>query len=183
VERRGVFVMGDLLFWLGQLAQARVHLEQGIALCDPARDRFEASRFALSDNGMNCHAFLARALWHLGFPDQALAHNDQATTLAEDAALPASTGMALSWAAALRQLRGEVNNCRMLADACLAFTTEHALLPFAAHAMILQGCAGQTGPGRRGGRPAARGHCSVPRDRWRDRAAALARAVGASLLQ
>lgn len=90
---------------------------------------------------MSCHSFLARALWHLGYPDQAMAHSNQAMALAEDAALPASTGLEFSWAAALHQLRGEVDNCRTLADANLAFATEHALPVFAAHAMILQGWA------------------------------------------
>jgi class 3 adenylate cyclase/tetratricopeptide (TPR) repeat protein len=135
------FVIGDLLFWLGQPSRAHVHLEQGIALYDPARGRSDALRGALSDNGVSCHAFLARTLWHLGYPDQAMAHSGRAMTLAEDTALPASTALALGWAAALHQLRGEVDDCGRLAAAGLAFATEQALPHFAANAMVLEGWA------------------------------------------
>jgi hypothetical protein len=48
---------------------------------------------------------------------------------------------ALSWAAALRQLRGEVGRARELAEIDLALTTEEILPFFRSHAMILRGWA------------------------------------------
>ena len=49
-----------------------------------------------------------RVLWHLGYPDQALRCAHQAVAIAEAVSHSVSLAGALSWAAALHQLRGEV---------------------------------------------------------------------------
>ena len=40
------------------------------------------------DNGVACHAFLGRVLWHLGFPDQGLVHAEAAIAASRAVAHP-----------------------------------------------------------------------------------------------
>jgi class 3 adenylate cyclase/tetratricopeptide (TPR) repeat protein/energy-coupling factor transporter ATP-binding protein EcfA2 len=63
--------LGITLFTLGEFIQARVHLEQAIALYDPQRRHFYASRSG-QDPGVACLCYAAWTLWALGYPDQAL---------------------------------------------------------------------------------------------------------------
>jgi adenylate cyclase len=87
-------VMGNTMFWFGELAAARVHSEQGIALYQPERGRSSAFRYGFNC-ASNCHFFLGRALWHLGYPDQALRCSEQAVAIAEAASHPFSQAGAL----------------------------------------------------------------------------------------
>src|SRR5262245_65452382 len=93
------WAVGDTLLWLGELAPARLHLEQAVALYDPQRDRSHAFLHGY-DPGVASLCFLARVLWHLGYPDQAVRYSDQAITLARDLCHPYSLSWALSWSAA-----------------------------------------------------------------------------------
>jgi len=72
---------------------------------------------------------------------QAARNTDEAVTIAQTMSHPFSQAWALSWAAALRQLRREVGRVRGLADADLALSTEQVIPFFAAHAMVLRGWA------------------------------------------
>ena len=60
------------------------------------------------DLGVAAHGFLARELWYLGFPDQALQHSQAARTLAQEVAPPLSLVQALVVAATVHQYRREV---------------------------------------------------------------------------
>ena len=82
---------GKSSFCLGELATAREHLEQGIALYDPQRDTPLVS-VAASDIGqvMSCRYYVAHALWLLGYPDQALKRMQEALTLGRERAHPHS---------------------------------------------------------------------------------------------
>jgi len=134
------FAMGNTLLWFGELGASRRHLEEGIALYQPEWGRSAAFRF-----GMNCssssHFFLGRVLWHLGYPDQALASAEQAVAIAEAVSHPVSRASALSWAAALHQLRGEVRRAREVAEIDLALTAEEIIPFFRAHGVMLRGWA------------------------------------------
>jgi len=141
-ELRGYaqFGMGDTLLWFGELAAARLHLEQGLALYDPEWDRSSAFRFGFNC-ASNCHLFLGRVLWHLGYPDQALRSTKQAVAIAQAVSHPLSLAVTLSWSAALHQLRGEVGLTCEAADTALAFANEQIIPFFAAQAMVLRGWA------------------------------------------
>jgi len=134
------FAMGNTLLWFGELGAARRHLEEGIALYQPEWGRSSAFRFGMNCSS-SCHFFLGRVLWHLGYPDQALASAEQAVAIAEAVAHPVSRASALSWAAALHQLRGEVRRAREVAEINLALTTEEIIPFFRSHAVILRGWA------------------------------------------
>jgi class 3 adenylate cyclase/predicted ATPase len=131
---------GNNLLWFGELAAARMHLEKGIALYRPEWSRALAFRFGFNC-GSNCHFFLGRVLWHLGYPDQALRSAEQAVAIAESVSHPVSLAGALSWAAALHQLRGNAERAREVAETDLALTTEEAIRFFRSHAIILRGWA------------------------------------------
>ncbi len=81
------FAFGMASFFLGELAVAREHLEQAIALYDPQRDNPQVSRVA-QDLGAMCRVSAAMALWPLGYPDQALKRIQEALTLARELAHP-----------------------------------------------------------------------------------------------
>jgi predicted ATPase len=144
------WLSGNAQWWLADLAVARRHLEEGVALYDAERDPAETARQGF-DNGAACHAFLGRVLWHLGFPDQGLVHAEAAISSASAAAHPFSKSFAHAWAAALYQLRGEAELCQENAEAALAIGTEQVIPFFAAHGMVLGGWAlaklGQTEEG------------------------------------
>jgi class 3 adenylate cyclase/predicted ATPase len=133
-------LMGNTLFWLAELGTARMHLEKGIALYRPEWSRSLAFRFGFNC-GSTCHFFLGRVLWHLGYPDQALTSAEQAVAISEAVSHPVSRASALSWAAALHQLRGEVGRAREVAEITLAITTEEIIPFFRAHGVMLRGSA------------------------------------------
>jgi class 3 adenylate cyclase/tetratricopeptide (TPR) repeat protein len=138
VEAR--WALGNSLLWLGELIPARIHLEQGIALYNPQRDRSHAFLHGY-DPGVACLCFLARVLWHLGYSDQALQSSNQALALASELSHPLSLVFSLSWAAALHQLRWEVQTVQAQAEAALALSTAQEFAFFAAHGMVLRGWA------------------------------------------
>ena len=98
--------LGTTLFFLGAAASAHTHLAQGIALYDPQQHRASAFLYG-EDAGVICRSHAAWALWCLGYPDQGLARNDEAVTLAQQSAHPFSLGFALSAAALFHQFRRE----------------------------------------------------------------------------
>src|SRR5262249_42024474 len=108
--------LGATLFFLGAVASAHTHLAQGMALYDPQHHR--ASAFLHGENaGVMCHCFAARALWFLGYPDQALVRSQEAVTLARQIAHPFSLGSALSMAALFHQFCREMYAAQERAEA------------------------------------------------------------------
>jgi predicted ATPase len=134
------FEMGCELLWSAELTAARNHLEQGIAVYDPLWGRSAASRYAFNC-GSNCHAFLSRVLWHLGYPDEAVRHSGQAIAIAEEVSHPFAQSVALTWTTGLVQLRGEIKRTRDMAESLLAFATEQGFPFLAAHAQVMGGWA------------------------------------------
>jgi predicted ATPase len=132
--------MGNTLLWFGELGAARIHLEKGIALYQPEWNRSLAFHFGFNCDS-NCHFFLGRVLWHMGYPDHALACAERAVAIAAGVSHPISRAGALSWAAALHQLRGEVGRAREVAETDLVLTTEQMLPFFRSHAIVLRGWA------------------------------------------
>jgi class 3 adenylate cyclase/predicted ATPase len=114
--------LGGTLFFLGEYAAARTHLEQGIALTDPTAQRALALRHGLAP-GVTCLAYEANTLWCLGFPAQALQRNQEMLALAQELAHPHSLAQAQHWAAYVHQRRREGLAVQALAEALLALAT------------------------------------------------------------
>jgi hypothetical protein len=70
-------LMGISLAWTGNIAEGRVHYDQGVALYDPAKHRPLATRFG-QDAGVSILCFRSLALWLLGYHDAALADSERA---------------------------------------------------------------------------------------------------------
>jgi class 3 adenylate cyclase/predicted ATPase len=120
--------LGGTLFRLGAVAIAHTHLTQGMTLHDPQQHR--SSTFLYGDDaGVLGHSYAARTLWYLGYPDQGLALNDEAVTLAQQRAHPYSLVFALSCAAIVHQLRREARCTQERAEAAMSLAKDQGF-PF-----------------------------------------------------
>ena len=87
---------GDFALWLGEFVQAQRHMEQGLALYDPdAAPR--PRRAATARTPAWAAVMLAQALWLLGYPDQALAHEQRGADAGPGAGAPLEPGVALTF--------------------------------------------------------------------------------------
>lgn len=69
-------MLGTSLFFLGEFVPAREHLENSVSLYDPLH---HSPTYLLGqDHGVSSLSYLAQTLWHLGYPDQALAKSQEA---------------------------------------------------------------------------------------------------------
>lgn len=134
------YVLGTAIFHLGYLDEARLHLQQGIALYETRQHRSMIARFG-HDSGVLCLCYLARILWFQGYPDQALRRSAEAAVLARELAHPFSLASALTFAALVSQLRLEIHATRALAEEAISLCTEHGFLFCLAMATVLNGWA------------------------------------------
>jgi len=133
-----LLMVGANWFNLGEFAPARALLEQGIALYDPRQGRHYASLFGM-DPGVFCRSLLSHALWHLGYPSQALSMSHKALTLAQELSHSFSIAVALDYAAMFHQFRREEHAARGRADAAIALCTEHGFAYYLGWATIIRG--------------------------------------------
>ena len=133
--------LGGTLLWQGEFPLARVHLEQGCALYDLHQHRFLTFLHGGADPGVSCLCDAARALWFLGYPDQALQRSHAALTLAEELSDPFSLGFALIFAAGLHQLRREGHVAQQRAEAGMALAREQGFAPLLSAGIIRRGWA------------------------------------------
>jgi predicted ATPase/class 3 adenylate cyclase len=136
----GKRIVGSTIFWLGDFATARAHLEQGAALYDPQQHRSHAFEYG-QDPGAACLSLAAWPIWGLGYPDQALQSIDKALTLAQEAAHPFSLAYALTWASTVSQLRREAKALQERTEALITLCSERGFPFFLAFGTILRGWA------------------------------------------
>jgi predicted ATPase len=133
-------MLGQTMFWLGEIAPARVHLEQGMALYDPQQHRSHAFLYG-QDPGVLCRGFAAWPIWVLGYPDQALQSIHEALTLAQELAHPFSLAIALIVVALVHQFHREAQAVQERAEALIALSTEQGFPYWLALGTILRGWA------------------------------------------
>jgi class 3 adenylate cyclase/predicted ATPase len=131
-------VLGDNLFWLGEFAASRSHLEHSIALYDVQQHQSHAFLYGY-DCGVACLSFAAWSLWFLGYPDQALRSVERALSLAREQAHPFSVAMALMFATYLRHFRREYPMVRQLATEVLRMSTVPDALMWSGMGTIIEG--------------------------------------------
>ena len=129
------------LFYLGELAAARGHLEQGIGLYNPQQHRSHAFMYGGHDPGLCCHAYTAWTLWALGYPDQALKSSDKVLTLDQELGYPASLTSAFGANIILHQLLRDRPAVKQTAESLMALATEQGNALLLARGMILRGWA------------------------------------------
>jgi predicted ATPase len=128
--------LGYTLFVMAEVVQARPHLEESLALY--RRHTLHTTGFVF-DPGVDDLCILAEILFFLGYPDQALAHNQEALTLARELSHPFSLAMALQYAAIMHRRRGEPQAARALEKASMAIAHEYDFVHGRAHALVWQG--------------------------------------------
>lgn len=128
---------GMSLFYGGRLAEARVHLGQGVALYQPPKQAARTVR-GVHDPGAMCHAFDMLAGWMLG--DAAGAQAGAARLRAMIPAL-APYDAAFSWCAdaLLAALSGDTATCGDSAARAAAIAEEQAFNAWEMMAAVLQG--------------------------------------------
>ncbi|MFQ5657509.1 MAG: AAA family ATPase [Candidatus Methylomirabilales bacterium] len=127
------------LFQMGEPAAAKAHVQQGLALYDPEQHRSQGFQYGGHDPGVCCRNFSARALWVLGYPDQALRHIQEALSLARELSHPYTTAWALYYAAWLYYHCGETQASAEKAEAVVTLATAQGFPLFFALGSILSG--------------------------------------------
>src|SRR5499426_4132549 len=107
-----VRVAGMMEVHVGDFQAARTHLEHGLTLFSADEHHLEARREYGANPRVSCLAYLGRALWSLGYPDQALARNEEAIEEARARGSALDVTVALSMLTSVRQLRGELAEMR-----------------------------------------------------------------------
>jgi class 3 adenylate cyclase/predicted ATPase len=102
----GHYSSGHNLMLAGRFASSRTHLEEVLALYDPTFHRV-LIRQAGDDPRVNSRALLGIVLFCLGYPEQALAHNDAAITEARSLAHGPSLASSLAFGTTVLSLVGE----------------------------------------------------------------------------
>ena len=144
------FARGTTSFWLGQIPFAKEYLEQSVALYDPQQHHSHAFLYG-SDPAVSSHSYAALALWHLGYPNQALQENKRSLALAQELSHPFSLVYALSSSAWVHQLRREAYAAQGQIEKAIHLATEQGFPFWVAWGSIVRGWAlAAQGPGKAG---------------------------------
>jgi predicted ATPase len=132
--------LGISMFNLGQSGTARKHLERALALYRPDQHSSYSSLYGI-DPAVTGLSLLARPLWHLGYPDQALASVHEALARVQHQFQPYSQVYALSIAAQLHQFRQEAQAVIAQTEAVNLLATKHGFAFFVTVGKMLEGWA------------------------------------------
>src|SRR4030095_5486213 len=121
----------------GELAPARTHFEQTLALYDPQTPL--RSALGTADLRVNCLCHAAQNLWCLGYPAQSRKRSREVVALAEELSHPYSLAYTLWHAALLHFFRREEQEARERAEAVITLSTEQGFTLFLALGTMLRG--------------------------------------------
>jgi predicted ATPase len=113
--------LGETFLWRGEFAAAQRESSKCLVGTGLPPPRWIPG---VQDPLVMCGSWLALALWHLGYPDQALARVDAVLGRAKGSAHSGDLGAALIFAAWVRLLRRETKNAREFAETALRFNAE-----------------------------------------------------------
>jgi predicted ATPase len=140
------WTLGGAGFCLGEFAPARAQWEQGFACYTPQQHQAYTALYGF-DLGVFCLCWAPHALWHLGYPDQAMAMSREAVALAQQLAHPFSLAIALNYAAMLHQFRREQSAVSERTEAAMALCAEQGFAYYLAWGATMQGWA-RAAPGQ-----------------------------------
>ena len=110
----GEFILASVCFHAGEFALSQAHLERAIAHHEPIASA-DLALFAVPEIGVFCRSYLSHVLWHLGYPDQALARSREALANAGKEH-PFGLAITLSYAAMLHVFRQDSQAALALAQ-------------------------------------------------------------------
>ena len=131
--------VGMTLELTGELAEARAHQDQAIALFEPTTHRPLAPRFG-PDIRVSALAFRALNLWLLGYPEVAQADIDDAIKEARQTGQATNLMLALGISNYTHLLCGNDVAAKALADELVVLADEKGALLRKAEAVFQQGC-------------------------------------------
>ena len=134
---------GVVSLWRGELKDALVHLNLGIEHLNSNTFRGqEIIRLqSVSDPVVNCLAVASWALWMSGSIQASLARSQQSLEYARRLDHPISIALALDYAAALREFRGEPNEALEFAEQGISLCRKHGLKFWLGLLMVRRGWA------------------------------------------
>jgi predicted ATPase len=142
-------LLGATQLWLGQLAQARVHLEESIALHEAEQSQAPALAYGQASAAI-ATVDLAYNLWLLGYPDQARGWVEEARRRAEAESRPLTSAYVPFSSGIIYDSLGDWPNALGLAEATISLATEHGLIFWRAGGAIIREAMrvrqGQAGP-------------------------------------
>jgi predicted ATPase/class 3 adenylate cyclase len=138
---QGNMEVGWSHFFLGELEQAREHLERVLALYD--HERHSSHAFTYGDNpATSARCALACVLWLLGYPDQALRCSEENLAILRSLIQhPYSVAFGFTLAAFLQQYLGNPPAARARAEEAVAISEAHGLAFVGAMASMFVGWA------------------------------------------
>jgi predicted ATPase len=134
-------VLGGTLFYLGDVATALRHLEQGRAFGAPQPEPVRAAAYGREESGASDLSYEATALWLLGYADQALQRSHEALALARELAHPVALAITLHWTARLHACRREWRAVYEYGERVMALSAEHGFAQWFAVGMRYRGWA------------------------------------------
>src|SRR5262249_20399868 len=137
---QGHTTLGIVLQFTGALAGSLEHLERAAALYEPDRDGGLMYLYGL-DPGVASLSFSSIPLWHLGYPDRALARSREALALARRSAHTFSILYAIDNVARIHQLRREGPAVQEQTDTFAALAVQHGFTHRLAPANFMHGWA------------------------------------------
>ena len=132
-------LMGMSLLNTGDIVEGRAHLDQALALYDPAEHRPLAARFG-QDVAVAILSFRSTALWLLGYPEAALADTDHALKRAREIGQAATLMYALTATLITLIHCGNCATATMQFQELVALTDEKGSSFWKALGTMMQGC-------------------------------------------
>jgi len=137
----GHHTVGVILYWQGELSEAREHLQQAFDLGEPVRQRLDTLPYEAVHELAVSPGCRANVLYLLGYPDQAVRASRESVALAQEIGRPFALTEVLLWDGALHRELGDVEVARERAEAAIALATEHGFDYWVVVGMLLRGCA------------------------------------------
>ena len=132
--------LGVAAYYRGEVPLALAHFAQGRGYSSGQQPHTHMAHYGQDPEAI-CLTYGALTYWLCGTPDKALALMHQALAHAHAMAHPFGVGTALSLAALLHLLRGDVQAVQMHAEATITLARAHGLDAIATQGALLQGWA------------------------------------------
>ncbi len=132
--------LGVTLYFLGEFAEAREHLERAVALFDPDEHASHAASFG-QDPGMASRIYLAKTLWMLGRPDLASTYRREAIEIAERVQHSHTSAFCLAYAALLAHFERDAEMALTFSEKTISLAEKHGFPIWGALATVLRGWA------------------------------------------
>ena len=130
--------MGANLYWRGEFAAARTHFERALSFYDPSQHHGHTLLYG-RDSRMFALGYLARTVWSLGYPDQALQRAQETVRWAQDLGHVHSLVWALTDSHWVRLYRQEWREALDQIDVAIAFATDHGFSVWIALGLVTRG--------------------------------------------